>query len=70
MGAFEEVILPKGERTIGLKWVFDIKTDADGQRIHGKEKARLVAQGFIAVCIKLVKTQINTKLAYVYGQKL
>ena len=46
MGAFEEVVLPKGERTIGLKWVFDIKTDADGQRIHGKEKARLVAQGF------------------------
>ena len=46
MGAFEEVILPKGERTIGLKWVFDIKTDVNGERIHGKEKARLVAQGF------------------------
>jgi Reverse transcriptase (RNA-dependent DNA polymerase)/GAG-pre-integrase domain len=46
MGAFEEVILPKGERTVGLKWVFDIKTDAEGHRIHGKEKARLVAQGF------------------------
>ena len=46
MGAFEEVELPKGERTIGLKWVFDIKTDANGDRIFGKEKARLVAQGF------------------------
>ena len=46
MGAFEEVELPKGERTIGLKWVFDIKTDANGERIYGKEKARLVAQGF------------------------
>ena len=46
MGAFEEVVLPKGERTIGLKWVFDIKMDANGERIHGKEKARLVAQGF------------------------
>ena len=46
MGAFEEVELPKGERTIGLKWVYDIKTDATGARIHGKEKARLVAQGF------------------------
>ena len=46
MGAFQEVELPKGEKTIGLKWVFDIKTDANGNRIHGKEKARLVAQGF------------------------
>ena len=46
MGAFEEVELPKGERTIGLKWVFDIKTDANGERLYGKEKARLVAQGF------------------------
>lgn len=46
MGAFEEVELPKGARTIGLKWVYDIKTDATGTRIPGKEKARLVAQGF------------------------
>ena len=46
MKAFEEVDLPKGERAIGLKWVFDIKTDAAGARIHGKEKAHLVAQGF------------------------
>ena len=46
MKAFEEAELPKGERAIGLKWVFDIKTDATGARIHGKEKARLVAQGF------------------------
>jgi hypothetical protein len=46
MGAFEEAELPKGERAIGLKWVYDIKTDADGVRIQGKEKARLVAQGF------------------------
>ena len=46
MGAFEEADLPKGEKAIGLKWVFDIKTDADGVRIPGKEKARLVAQGY------------------------
>jgi hypothetical protein len=46
MGAFEEVDLPEGERTIGLKWVFDHKTDAAGVNIPGKEKARLVAQGF------------------------
>jgi hypothetical protein len=46
MGAFKEVDLPPGEKTIGLKWVYDYKTDADGQNIPGKEKARLVAQGF------------------------
>lgn len=46
MGAFEEADLPPGRKAIGLKWVYSIKTDADGVRIAGKEKARLVAQGF------------------------
>ena len=46
MGAFEEVALPPGERAIGLKWVFAHKTDAAGINIVGKEKARVVAQGF------------------------
>lgn len=46
MGAFEEVDLPKGEQTIGLKWVFSHKTDSNGMVIWGKEKARLVTQGF------------------------
>lgn len=46
MGAFEETALPPGQRTIGLKWVYALKTDADGKNIPGKEKARLVAQGF------------------------
>ena len=46
MGAFEEVDLPMGERTIGLKWVYDYKTDVDGKIIKGKEKARVVAKGF------------------------
>jgi hypothetical protein len=46
MGAFEEVDLPAGERTVGLKWVYAHKTDSDGKNIQGKEKARLVAQGF------------------------
>jgi hypothetical protein len=44
MGAFEEVDLPPGERVIGLKWVYDYKTNAEGVNI--KEKARVVAQGF------------------------
>ena len=46
MGAFEEVSLPPGEHTIGLKWVYTFKTDAEGRNIPGKEKAHLVAQGF------------------------
>ena len=46
MGAFEEADLPPGEHVIGLKWVYAYKTDADGNNIPGKEKARVVAQGF------------------------
>ena len=46
MGAFEEADLPSGQKAIGLKWVYDFKTDALGAKIPGKEKARLVAQGF------------------------
>ena len=44
MGAFEEVDLPKGECTIGLKWVFAYKKNSEGVNIL--EKARVVAQGF------------------------
>ena len=46
MGALEEADLPPGQKAVGLKWVFDFKTDALGAKIPGKEKARLVAQGF------------------------
>ena len=41
-----EADLPKGEKTIGLKWVYAHKTDSDGAIIAGKEKAQVVAQGF------------------------
>jgi hypothetical protein len=44
MGAFEEADLPPGERTIGLKWVYAYKTNAEGVNIL--EKARVVAQGY------------------------
>ena len=46
MGSFEEAVLPPGQKAIGLKWVFAYKTDALGVPIPGKEKARLVAQGY------------------------
>ena len=39
---FELTDLPKGRKTIGCRWVFDVKGD-------GHKKARLVAQGFSQV---------------------
>ena len=39
---FELTDLPKSHKTIGCRWVFDIKGD-------GHKKARLVAQGFSQV---------------------
>jgi Reverse transcriptase (RNA-dependent DNA polymerase) len=44
MGAFEEVELPSGERTIGLKWVLAYKMNSEGKKIA--EKACVVAQGY------------------------
>ena len=46
MGAFEEANLPPGQKAIGLKWVYNYKTDPLGVKIKGKEKACLVAQGY------------------------
>ena len=46
MGAFQEADLPLGHRAVGLKWVYDFKTDTLGVRIPGKEKACLVAQRY------------------------
>ena len=41
---WELVELPKDRKAVGSKWVFKLKTDADGSvEWH---KARLVAQGF------------------------
>ena len=39
---FELTDLPKGHKTIGCRWVFNVKGD-------GRKKARLVAQGFSQV---------------------
>ena len=39
---FELTNLPKGHKTIGCRWVFNVKGD-------GRKKARLVAQGFSQV---------------------
>lgn len=44
--ALELADLPPGCKAIGIQWVFAFKYNPDGSIIHGKEKARLVAQGF------------------------
>jgi hypothetical protein len=37
--------LPIGHKPIGVKWVFKLKRDADGNML--KHKARLVAKGYV-----------------------
>jgi hypothetical protein len=44
--AFKPTVLPKGRKPIGVRWVYAYKYNPDGSIIRGKEKARLVAQGF------------------------
>ena len=44
--AFEPCVLPAGRKPIGVRWVYAYKYNPDGTIIRGKEKARLVAQGF------------------------
>jgi hypothetical protein len=44
LGTYELVPLPAGRRTVGCRWVYDLKTDADGNIL--RFKARLVAQGY------------------------
>ena len=44
---WELVSLPSGEKTIGCKWVFTIKFQADGT--IERYKARLVAKGFTQI---------------------
>jgi hypothetical protein len=44
--AFERTSLPARRKAIGVRWTYDYKYHPDGTIIRGKEKARLVAQGF------------------------
>jgi hypothetical protein len=46
-GTWIETSLPEGRKAAGCKWVFKVKTDADGNVV--KYKSRLVAQGFSQV---------------------
>ena len=43
---FEPCVLPTGRKPIGVRWVYAYKYNPDGTIICGKEKARLVTQGF------------------------
>jgi hypothetical protein len=44
-GTWELAILPPGQKPIGLKWVYKLKKNADGEVV--KHKARLVAKGYV-----------------------
>ena len=44
--AFQRTTLPPGRKPIGVRWTYDHKYNPDRSIIRGKEKARLVAQGF------------------------
>ena len=44
--SFERTTLPPGRKAVGVRWTYDYKYNPDGTVIRGKEKARLVAQGF------------------------
>jgi hypothetical protein len=44
-GTWELSKLPAGQKAIGLKWVFKLKKNAEGEVV--KHKARLVAKGYV-----------------------
>lgn len=43
-GTWKLTELPKGQKVIGLKWIFKLKKDANGEIV--KHKAKLVAKGY------------------------
>ena len=44
--AFQRTTLPPSHKPISVRWTYDYKYHPDGSIIRGKEKARLVVQGF------------------------
>jgi hypothetical protein len=44
-GTWDLASLPPGQKAIGLKWVYKLKRNADGEVV--KHKARLVAKGYV-----------------------
>jgi hypothetical protein len=42
---WSSVKLPAGQRPIGLKWVFKLKKNVEGEAV--KHKARFVAKGYV-----------------------
>ena len=50
---FKPAHLPAGHKAIGVCWVYAYKYHPDGSIIKGKEKARLVAQGFVTTFLIL-----------------
>ena len=78
--AFERTTLPNGQKAIGVRLTYDYKYNPDGSIILGKEKARLVAQGFsqrpedygetYAPVVKLVSVRILLALANAHDYEI
>ena len=77
--AWDLVELPEGKRAKGNKWVYKVKTGADG--LIERYKARLVAQGFsqkygddydemFCPVVRLESLRVLIALAVQYGLKL
>jgi hypothetical protein len=47
-GTWKLIELPKGKKTVGCKWVFSVKYNAEGK--IERYKARLVAKGYTQTC--------------------
>jgi hypothetical protein len=56
-GTWIETKLPQSRKAIGCKWVFKVKTDADGKVV--KYKSRLVAQGFSQIPASTTKRRLR-----------
>ncbi|RVW39030.1 Retrovirus-related Pol polyprotein from transposon TNT 1-94 [Vitis vinifera] len=64
-GTWELKILPKGGKTIGVKWVYKTKFNENGE--VEKHKARLVVKGYTQQ-FRVDYTELDVKSAFLHGE--